>query len=110
MICKFKNYFVFEMSSINDKITGINDIFIWVGEKNTRHGHRIKVSNIKGSYKNTDSFSIRIHDLKIDGVCKLDKKSINKINKFILINRTAIEDFSNSKITFYDFIKNIKSV
>ncbi len=30
---KFNNYFLFEMSSVNGNLTGIDDDFIWVGEK-----------------------------------------------------------------------------
>jgi hypothetical protein len=107
---RFNNYLLFEMSSINGNLTGINDVFIWVGEKNPKHAHRIKVSNIKGRYNKNDTFSIRVHDLIVDGVCKLDRKSVEKINNFIIKNKTLIEDFSNLKITFYDFIKNIQSV
>ena len=107
---RFNNYLLFEMSSINGNLTGINDVFIWVGEKNPKHAHRIKVSNIKGRYNKNYTFSIRVHDLIVDGVCKLDRKSVEKINNFIIKNKTLIEDFSNLKITFYDFIKNIQSV
>ena len=110
MFIKYSNFGLYEMSSISYSLTGIYDIFIWVGEKNTSHSHRIKVSNIKGSYSKSDTFSIRLHDLTIDGICKIDKKSLKKVNNFILLNRNILEDFSNHKITFYDFIKKIKSV
>lgn len=107
---KFNNYFLFEMSSVNGNLTGIDDVFIWVGEKNPKHAHRIKVSNVKGRYSKEDTFSIRLHDLTIDGNRKLDNKSLSKINNFIMKNKTLIEKFSNLEITFYDFIKNIQKV
>lgn len=109
MIVKY-NYGIYEMSSLSGNITGINNVFIWVGEKNPRHGHRIKVSNTKGRYNKNDTFSIRLHDLTIDGSHTIDIKSLNKIKEFIIINKIIIEDFSNNKITFYDFIKKIKPV
>ena len=110
MFIKYSNFGLCEMSSISGSLSGIDDIFIWVGEKNPRHGHRIKVSNIKGSYSKNDTFSIRLHDLTIDGNQKIDKKSLKKVKNFILLNKNIIEDFSNAKISFYDFIKKIKSV
>ena len=110
MFIKYRNFGLYEMSSISGDVTGIDDIFIWVGEKNPRHARRIKVSNIKGSYSKSDTCSIRLHDLTIDGISKIDKKSLKKVKNFILLNKNIIEDFSEARVTFYDFIKKIKSI
>jgi hypothetical protein len=102
-----------EMSNISPNKTGLVDIVIWVGMKNPKHGHRIKVSNLKNKGvkdKGGDDFSIRINDLKIDGVCKLNKNEINLIFDFININKSIIIDYSNGVISTYDLLKNIKKI
>jgi len=106
-IFKITNFLkIFEMSNISSNKTGLFDIVVWVGEKNPRHGHRIKVSNLKGKGvrdKGGDDFSI-------DGDCKLSKKELNLVFKFININKMNIIDYSNGIISTYDFLKNIKKV
>jgi len=104
---------IFEMSNISSNKTGLFDIVVWVGQKNPRHGHRIKVSNLKGKGvrdKGGDDFSIRLDDFSIDGDCKLTKKELNLVFKFININKINIIDYSNGIISTYDFLKNIKKV
>jgi hypothetical protein len=48
--------------------------------------------------------------LTIDGISKIDKKSLKKVKNFILLNKNIIEDFSEARVTFYDFIEKIKSI
>lgn len=102
-----------EMSNISPNKTGLGDVVIWIGEKNPRHGHRIKVSNLRGKGVRDlggDDFSIRLNDLQIDGICKLHKNELNLIYDFIKINKSIIIDYSNGIISTYDLIKNIKKV
>jgi len=90
-----------EMSNIPPSKTGLGDVVIWIGEKNPRHGHRIKVSNIRRKGvrdKGGDDFSIRLNDLKIDGICKLSKNELNLIYDFIKINKSIIINYSNGII------------
>jgi len=99
-----------EMSNISPNKTGLGDVVIWVGEKNPRHGHRIKVSNLRKKGVRDfggDDFSIRLSDLSIDGVCKLSKNELNLIYNFIDKNKSIIIDYSSGLISTYDLLKNI---
>ena len=76
----FTDQELLEMANASEKITGIENVVIWMGPPNAPHVHRIKVSNIPNSFKTEDCFVITIPDLEITGTINkslIDKKKLN---------------------------------
>jgi len=89
-----------EMSNMEPERTGLS-VFIYVSPKKHSTGPRIKVSNIKGkAWSEKDNFSVLISEKPriVKGECKLSKKELEKIFKFVIINREVLLDYWNFKI------------
>jgi translation initiation factor 2 beta subunit (eIF-2beta)/eIF-5 len=101
------------MSNINDEITGIDNVVIWVGTKPPQHGHRVKVSNVPDKMDKDNNFTITIPELKVIG--NVNKRLINKttleqIFYFIKINQKIIIAYSNEELDTNKFKNLLKSV
>lgn len=102
-----------EMANITDDSTGIDDVVLWIGPNPTTHGKRIKVSNFPKKISNTDLFTITIPDMNIIGEVNsnfITKSKLNDIKKFITINLSLIEDYSDYKISTKMFLDSIKPI
>ena len=110
---QFTDQELLEMSNYWGKNLGLDEnIVIFIGPTtNTRHGARIKVSNISGKAKaNDDGFSISVPDLKISGHINtkhITSKKLNSIFEFIELNKQGIIDICNQEIDTFEFIQKI---
>jgi len=92
---------LFEMANIHHDVHGIDDIVIWVGMANKRHGLRVKVSNRKGKFDPTDHFNIQMPSLDYEPpkVAKwITTKHLRKIFEWIKINQDLLYDYENGEI------------
>jgi len=106
---------LFEMANLWGESTGLDNVVIWVGStERTKHGPRIKVSNFPDNMNNGDDvFSITIPDLEIKGDVNkkhITRKKLEKIFKFIEMNKDIIIDISENKIDTVSFIQRMKKL
>lgn len=103
-----------EMANLGAHNHGIRDVVLWVGKTNKQHGLRIKVSNSKNRWNNSDNFVIRIPSLDYDptAVAKWITPTImSQIISWIKLNQQLLYDFETDKIVFTDqFIAAISKV
>lgn len=102
-----------EMANVTDDSTGIDDVVLWIGPNPSSHGKRIKVSNFPKKISSSDLFTITIPDMNIIGEVNskfITKSKLDDIKKFITINLTLIEDYSDYKISTKMFLDSIKPI
>lgn len=106
--------YLFEMSNIRGKHTGLGNITIWVSQSsNPKHGPRLKVSNMPNKADANDVFVITIPDLKIIGKVNhkfIKSKDLNKILEFVKLNMAEIIELYYDRLDLIDFLSNIKTV
>jgi len=105
---------LFEMANIHSNIHGIDNVVIWVGRANTRHGLRIKVSNIKNKFDDSNNFVIQMPSLDYDPsqvASWIDSKTLAKIKEWIKINQPLLYAYENGEIDdTYEFLNNVSKV
>ena len=77
-----------EMANLYKEDTGL-DYPLWIGRVEGQHGLRIKVSNIKGKWRENNNFVMDISQspqIITPHTCKLNKAEITKISKWIILN------------------------
>lgn len=82
-----------EMSNLDSDDHGIENVVIWVGRSNKRHGLRIKVSNIPNAWNDADNFTIMVPELYYnpDSVAHWIKKAtLERILLWIKINQPLL--------------------
>ena len=108
--------YVIEMANLSGTNTGLDDVFIWLGDCSMKRGYRIKVSNIpnkSGRMSKSDSFSIYYPDFKTIGKINtkhITKRKLDKIVEFMKVNEQAIKNVLDSKIDTVEFLKQMKTV
>jgi hypothetical protein len=94
---------IWEMANIEKKVTGLS-VNIYISEKNSSHGPRIKLS--KEGHNFICSITIE-NEPKIIGNCKIKQKELNKIIEWIKINKDILLDLWNMKIGHYEAITKL---
>lgn len=92
---------LYEMAKVVPRVHGIDDVVIWVGETNKRHGLRVKVSNVKNKFDPSDNFTIQMPSLDYDHeqVAKwIDNKKMQKILEWIKLNQPLLNDYEQGII------------
>jgi hypothetical protein len=106
---------LYEMARIQKKDSGIN-VMIYASTKDVvkgRHGPRIKVSNIIGTFSDSDNFSVSIaHEPQImSGKSKLGNSTVEDIFDFVKINYEALMKYwNNSYESDSDFYTELKQI
>ena len=103
-----------EMARIGSKHHGIENVVIWVGSANAKHGLRIKVSNIPNKMRMEDSFVIQMPSLDYDPSQVADwitPKMMQQILQWIVLNQKLLYDYETGEIwdTEY-FLNNISKI
>lgn len=105
---------LFEMANIHSNIHGITNVVIWVGRANTRHGLRVKVSNVKNKFDDSNNFVIQMPNLDYNPsqVAKwIDSTTLEKIKEWIKINQPLLYAYENGEIDdTYEFLNNVSKV
>ena len=102
-----------EMSNISSKISGIDNIVMWIAPNPKYHGYRIKVSNQPNRMNSDDSFTITIPDYNISGKRNtklITNKVFKDIIKFIELNLELIVKYSEHQISTAYLLSNIKNI
>lgn len=93
---------------------GIDDIVIWLGKSNKRHGMSVKISNFKNKWREDNNFTIKIPSLDYDPkqvASWITTDTIQKILQWIKINQNIIYDFENDKIMYSnDLISKLSKI
>lgn len=98
-----------EAVNLHKKDHGIDDVVIWVGKGNGRHGPRVKVSNAKNSWRNDDNFTIKIPSLDYNyrqAASWITHDILEKIFQWIKLNQQVLYDFENGTIMYSDELIN----
>lgn len=102
-----------EMSNIIQTKSGLSEnVVMWFAKYPTRHGLRIKISNVAGKFSD-NNFTLTIPDFKIIGKVNkslIDNKLLDEIKEWITGNLDIIEMLNDEKIKTKDFVDNIKSI
>lgn len=94
-----------EMANLRSDETGLVHV-IWIGRIGGQHGPRIKVSNVKGKWRENDNFVLSVDEkepqLKSnkDDV-KIDKFDLEQIKKWIVLN------YDDLMLLWYMFERNV---
>ena len=102
--------------NITYKHTGIKKIVIEIysqGLKKSKHGPRIKVSNVYDKFRNDDCFVINIKTLKVEeGEIKIKSKELILVCKWIELNRPLLLDYwkTEPRISTRDLLEKIKRI
>ena len=104
-----------EMSNYWGNGLGLDEtIVLWMGSAlSSKHGNRIKVSNIPGKSMGTskDCFTITVPNLDVIGDVNtkhITTKKLKTIFKFIKLNEEAIIEFCQEQIDTTEFNKKLK--
>ena len=101
-----------EMANLRPKDTGLN-LVMFVSTKeyvNDRHGPRIKISNIPGTFSKDDNFVVLISKSPTINTkqCKYDNDTRKSIEDWITINYKQLIDYWNGKYeSDADFISSL---
>lgn len=77
-----------EMSNVTYETTGIKNVVLWIGPNPSSHYKRIKVSNVPNNFDGKDCFTLTIPDFEVIGKMKLSTNELEKIKKFVLLNKS----------------------
>jgi hypothetical protein len=106
---------LYEMARIQKRDSGIN-VMIYASTKDVvegRHGPRIKISNIVGTFSDTDNFSVSIaHDPAImSGRTKFSSSTVDDIFDFVRINYEPLMKYwNNAYESDSDFYAELKPI
>lgn len=87
---------IVEMANIRPERTGLIAVIHVMSRGGAKHGPRVKVSNIAGSYSHSDNFTVTAEvKPRIIGNCKLKKQFLDDIVDWVLLNREHLEKVWN---------------
>lgn len=92
---------------------GMEGVYIWVGRTDKRHGHRVKISNVRGKYRNSNSFVIQMPGYYYNPrhVAQwIDDHYINDIIDWLTLNAQVLHDFMDGKIGTDDLERKLVKV
>lgn len=99
------------MSNLTGTQTGLGDIVVWVSTKgNSRHGPRIKMSNIKGKVSDANLFSMDIPTGLIRGPTNFSVLEIARILEWIRMNETVLLQYWSGTMSTQDMMENITKI
>lgn len=86
---KFDDSRVYEMSNLQPDDTGLKPIVHVMYKGGAKHGPRVKVSNIVGTFHPHDNFSVSLEPEPdvVAGDCKLKSKHLDNIKDWVKLNR-----------------------
>ena len=86
-----------EMANLQPRETGLASIIHVCSKGGAKHGPRVKVSNIAGTYHHSDNFSITLeNEPRIIGKCKLKSEHLDNITDWVKLNREHLNKIWNS--------------
>lgn len=101
---------LYEMANLTQSITGITPVIFCSPKGDAKHECRVKVSNVIGKMTASDTFSVELKDLSINGHCKLSSDDLESVKWWIYKNKFAILDYWKEKTDTRQFLNNVKSI
>lgn len=92
---------LYEMANLDTDDHGIDDVVIWVGRTDGRHGLRVKVSNKKGKFDDGDCFVIQMPSLDYDPTkvaLWITTKHLRKIFEWIKLNQDLLYAYEKGEL------------
>lgn len=90
-----------EMANLQPVETGLKPVIFVSGKGNAKHGARIKVSNIVGTFHHNDNFTLTVSDnpeIAI-GKCKIHQKHLEEVKDWVKLNKDHLLNiWDNSSI------------
>ena len=84
----FDNRLLIEMANLQPSDTGLKPVINIVSKGGAKHGARVKVSNIAGTFHHTDNFSLTLEpEPRVIGSCKIKKEHLEDIKDWVALNR-----------------------
>lgn len=105
---------IHEMANVSPKRHGIDNVYIFVGSTNKRHGLRIKVSRVPGKYDDENTFIIKMPSLDYDPSQVprwIKQDTMKKIFEWIKLNQKLLYDYETGVLWDTDeFLDSISKV
>jgi len=92
---------LFEMANVHPRYHGIDDVVIWVGMENKKHGLRVKISNQKNKFNMSNHFNIQMPSLDYNPkrVPKwITTKKLNHIFDWIKLNQELLYKYEKGEM------------
>jgi hypothetical protein len=87
------NKHLLEMANMQPEETGLKPVVFISGKGKAKHGPRIKVSNVAGTFHPDDNFTVTAeHEPRIIGNCKLHPKHLEKVMDWVKLNHDHIHN------------------
>lgn len=87
----YDNTLLYEMANIQPKQSGLSYIVQFASKGGAKHGARVKVSNIPGTFHHSDNFTVTLETPpRIIGNCKIKNSDLENIKDWIDLNRSHI--------------------
>lgn len=88
---------VCEMANMRPQETGLTATVHVMSKGGAKHGPRVKVSNIAGTFHHADNFTITNEpEPRVIGTCKLKKDHLDAIIDWVKLNRDHISHVWNN--------------
>ena len=100
---------LWEMANFSPTETGLSH-FVYVSPKNSSHGCRVKVSNIKGKYAPNDVFSVTVPNLTVVGNEKVSQDELHDIKDWIVLNKDVILKYWHQKISTTELVSKLEKI
>lgn len=76
-----------EMGNMQPRDTGLSSIVHICHKGGAKHGPRVKVSNIAGTFHDKDNFTVTVeHEPRVVGDCKIKKHHLDHIVDWVKLN------------------------
>ncbi len=102
-----------EMANLQPSDTGLKPVINVVSKGGAKHGPRVKVSNIAGTFHHTDNFSLTLEPIpRIVGNCKIKKEHLDDINDWVTLNREHLVKvwYHGDSMSIHDVAKGFKKI
>jgi hypothetical protein len=104
---------LYEMTCLSPKDTGLEH-HIWMSSRgNTKHGPRVKISNVPGKFDSEDSFSMSVDHEPVHraGKVKLKSEHVEKIKDWIKLNHDHLQQaWKSDTMDSRDHIDGVKKL
>ena len=87
---------VLEMGNMQPRDTGLSPIVHIMHKGGAKHGARVKVSNISGTFHPKDNFTVTAeHTPRVVGNCKLKSEHLDNITDWVKLNHEHLHKVWN---------------
>lgn len=112
-ILYFDNKYLLEMANIQPHESGLKPIVFVSSKGGAKHGPRIKVSNIAGTFDHNDCFTLTVeHSPRIIGKCKLHPKHFEDVRDWVKLNHDHLHEVwhNGGNMSAHDVTSGLKRI